>query len=258
MLVLAAGMLLPTARMIVPAVVYEWDIRKGRIDEMSGYLAKIHWKISHATPKQSITLREIKKIGLNTFVVKKHCTNLIPRESLRGRTFTQIRKVLAKREGSISAFCLLIGRTYNFLAPLPALVTRSPKKRWLEMRRTEEEEELQQAGLASVTRNLNQRFATAYCEKVKMNKLERFRNDPELNRIRLDKTLNHELVHVRGGGVAIKCTLCSSGRDGKHSSAYKCPTCCMFLCVRCHTTNTNRNCSCKWHTTQNPENLGRI
>ena len=254
--ILAADMPLPIARMIVPAVVYEWDVRKGRIDEMSGYLAKIQWKLSHATPKQLITLREIKKIGLNSFIVQKHCTDLIPREKLRGRTFTQIRKTLAKREGSLSAFCLTIARTYNFLAPLPAMVTRSPKKRWLEMRRSEEEEESQQAGLASVTTNLNQRAATAYCEKIQRNKLERFQTDPELNRIRLDKTLNHELVNVKG--MSFKCTYCSSGRGGKHSSAYKCPTCCVFLCMRCHTANAKKNCACKWHTTLNLANLGRM
>jgi hypothetical protein len=83
---------LPIAKMIVPAVVFEWDIRKGRIDEMSGYLARVQWKLAQATPKQQITLREIEKLGLNTFMTWKHCVHPIPREAMAGRTFSQIRK----------------------------------------------------------------------------------------------------------------------------------------------------------------------
>jgi hypothetical protein len=38
------------------------------------------------------SLREIEKLGLNTFMTWKHCVHPIPREAMAGRTFSQIRK----------------------------------------------------------------------------------------------------------------------------------------------------------------------
>lgn len=169
---------------------------------------------------------------------------LRPSNPTRGNGWTYVfpdSKDLAKRGGSLAEFCLSIAQTYKFLVPLPTMVTLSPKRHWLEKRRLEDSTP-QEDGLASVSANLNQRTATAYCENVKQYKLERFRSDPELNRIRLDETLNHKPVNVRG--ATIKCTFCSSGRGGKHSSAYKCPTCCVFLCLQCYTANSTKNCFC--------------
>jgi len=95
-----AEMPLPTAKRIVPTVVSHWNKNKGRIDEMSGYLAHLKFNISQATPKQLLTQRELKKVALNTFLVKKHCFNSISPETFKSRSFSQIRKTVAKHEGT--------------------------------------------------------------------------------------------------------------------------------------------------------------
>ena len=84
-----------------------------------------------------------------------------------------------------------------------------------------------------------------------------FQTDEELNRICLDKTLNH--TPVVSPGVYIWCAYCSSGRpmgiQKQHHSAFYCPTCCIYLCVQCH-DGTRKSCMTKWHSIQNPSNLG--
>lgn len=251
-----AGMPLPIAKRIVPSIVCYWNKEKGRIDEMSGYLKKIQWHLAQATPKQRLTLREIQKMGLNAFLAKKHCFNTVSPEKFEGRSFSQIRRALSKHEGSLSDFCLSIARTYRFMAPVPGLVTRSPLKRT-----REDEEEHTQQGLDSVRVNLarrqEQRLATEKCQKIKRNQLQHFRDDPELNVIRLNRSLNHQVVQASGNGR--QCVLCSSGRRQQgeriHTTVFRCPTCWVHLCMRCHDGKSKR-CTEKWHNIKDPKNLG--
>jgi len=245
-----AGMPLPTAKRIAPAVVCAWNKSKGRIDEMSEYLKSVMWHLPQATPKQRLTIREIKKTCLNSFLASKHCYNSVPPRQLVGRSFSQIRRALSKHEGSFLEFMLQLGRSFELILPVPGMVPRSPAKRPRPVSRGDQEERL-----GTVTVSLWQRDARAYCQSVKRNKLERFRTDPLLNRIRLDRTLNH--VGVLVSGRQIRCTLCSSGRDGKHTSGYRCPTCCVYLCTRCHNTHGNATaCYSRWHNIRLARNLG--
>ena len=253
----AAGLPLPIAKRIIPAVVSWWNKNKGRIDEMSRHLKGIQWHFSQATPKQRLTLREIEKLALNAFLAQKHCYHNIPAAGLAGKSFQQVRRALSKRDGTFSDFMLELGRTFRLLLPTPGLVPRSPLKRSRPAEEEQEEEPSSQSSLGSITFNLHQRESTRICSAVKRNKLHRFQTDEELNRIRLDKTLNH--TPVVDPGVYVRCTLCSSGRPmethKQHHSAFYCPTCCVYLCVRCH-DGTRKSCMTKWHSIQNPSNLG--
>lgn len=124
-----AGMPLPIAKRIAPKIVCVWNKYKGRIDEMSEYLKKMLWYLSQATPKQQVTIREIKKVALNAFLAKKHAFNTLPPEAFQGRSFSQIRRALSKHEGTLSEFVLSLARTFRLLLPAPGLVPRSPFKR---------------------------------------------------------------------------------------------------------------------------------
>jgi hypothetical protein len=91
-MVLAAKMPLPRAKRIVPVIVSTWNRRKGRIDEMTRLLDDMFVKLSKATPKQSLVLREIKTMAVSVYFAKRHC---FPEKPVpRGQGFTNIQEYL--------------------------------------------------------------------------------------------------------------------------------------------------------------------
>jgi len=143
-----------------------------------------------------------------------------------------------------------LGRTFHFLMPTHESIQHSPLVRTHSMLSDDDDHDKE-----NHCSNLTQREASEICARVKRSKLQAFREDPLLNRIRLDTTLNHQPVSVKG--VGHRCTLCSSGRKStrKHTSVWRCPTCQVSLCLKCHGHHT-RTCCRKWHSIMNPKNLG--
>jgi hypothetical protein len=192
-----AGMPLPVAKRIVPAIVAFWNKGKGRIDEMSRYLKELHWYLAQELPRQALIIREIKKVSVNAFLLKKHCFNSLPKTWFQGKSFSAIRKKLAQHGGTLSDFVLELARTYKIISPMPGVLPTSPLKR---KRESFEDAENQQSStpvsqLAGEERSPRQRMAEIYCSKVKLNKMKKFTKDTMLNRIRLDRSLNHTALY---------------------------------------------------------------
>jgi hypothetical protein len=97
-----AGMPLPIAKRIVPAIVAFWNKGKERIDEMcckmSRYLKELHWYLAQESPRQALIICEIKKVAVNAFLLKKHCFNSLPKTWFQGKSFSAIRKKLHSME----------------------------------------------------------------------------------------------------------------------------------------------------------------
>jgi len=170
---------------------------------VSGYLARVHFPFAHAMPKQQLTIRELQKLALNAFLVMKHCCNYIPPAKLIGHSLSQICHTLLQWEGSLSDFMLGLGRTFHFLMPTQESIQHSPLVQTHSMLSNDDQDKENHCS------NLMQREASEICARVKRSKLQSFRDDPLLNRIRLDSTLNHQPVLVKGSGH--RCMLCSSG-----------------------------------------------
>jgi hypothetical protein len=249
-----AGMPLPVAKRIVPAIVAFWNKGKGRIDEMSHYLKELLWYLAQESPRQALMIREIKKLAVNAFLLKKHCYNSIPNAWFQGKSFSAIRKKLAQHEGTLSDFILELAFTYKILSPMPGLVPTSPLKR-----RRSWDGQLEHAGndiqahpsSQQEGRSLGQREAEIYCAKVKLNKVRRYTEDPVLNSIRLDRSLNHCMV---SDGMSARCQLCSSGRHGAKTTSFICKTCKVRLCTRARGGH-QRTCADRFHLITDPRLL---
>jgi hypothetical protein len=259
-LVREAGMPLPRAKRIVPSIVAFWNKGKGRIDEMSRYLLNMKWPFTKATPKQFLTIRELHKVALNVFLLKKHCYTSISQELLSQKSFSQLRLALAKSEGSLSTFLLEIAKTYTILGAMygmiPSLPQKRPRERGLDGEESEEDDDTDLKRRLDFT-TLWQKEARDYCASITRDKLQHFQTDPMLNRIRLDCTLNHEPIARHGPSNKEKrnrCTLCSSGRTGIHTTSYYCPTCCVYLCIVVHEGHKD-TCRHRFHYIKDPKNL---
>jgi hypothetical protein len=248
-----AEMPLPRAKRIVPAIVAFWNKGKGRIDEMSRYLKELFWYLAQESPRQALMIREIKKVAVNAFLLKKHCYNSIPNEWFPGKSFSSIRKKLAQHEGTLSDFILELALTYKILSPMRGLVPTSPLKR-----RRPWERERDNAGTVNACLlmqqeviRLGQRDAEMYCTKVHRRKLKKFTEDEMLNSIRLDRSLNHCMV---SDGVGARCILCSAGRNDTHFSRFTCKTCKVRLCTRVRDGH-QRTCADRFHSITDPARL---
>jgi hypothetical protein len=218
------------------------------------------WPFTKATPKQLLTIRELHKVALNAFLLKKHCYNSMSQDLLSKKSFSQLRLALAKSEGSLSTFLLEIAKTYTIMGAMYGMIPSSPKKRPIESgqdgKESEEDDNTDPRRKLDFT-TLWQKEARDYCASITRDKLQRFQTDPKLNRIRLDSTLNHEAIARHGPSNKEKrnqCTLCSSGRTGIHTTSYYCPTCCVYLCVVVHEGHKD-SCRHRFHYIQDPRNL---
>ena len=72
-MVLKAGLPLPAALKILPAIVVKWNRCKGRIDEMTRHLDDMIFKFRRGSAKQLLVMRELKKLVLSVYFTKKHC-----------------------------------------------------------------------------------------------------------------------------------------------------------------------------------------
>jgi hypothetical protein len=248
-----AEMPLPVAKRIVPAIVAFWNKGKGRIDEMSRYLKELLWYLAQESPRQALMIREIKKGAVNAFLLKKHCYNSIPNAWFQGKSFSAIRKKLAQHEGTLSDFILELAMTYKIISPMPGLMPTSPLKRKRSWDGQSEHAQNQQAHLflQEEGTHLGQREAEIFCAKVTRNKVRRFTDDPVLNRIRLDRSLNHCMVSV---GTGARCMLCSSGRHGHNATHFTCKTCNVRLCIRARHGH-QRTCAERFHSITDPRVL---
>lgn len=212
---------------------------------MSRNLKELLWYLAQESPRQALMIREIKKVAVNAFILKKHCYNSIPNAWFQGKGFSAIHKKLAQHEGTLSDFILELAMTYKILSPMPGQVPTSPLKRkrsW----NGQSERASQQEGT-----HLGQREAEILCATVKLNKVRKFTDDPVLNRIRLDRSLNHCMV---SDGTGARCMLCSSGLVGNYSSCFICKTCKVRLCIRPRDGHL-RTCADRFHSIIDPRVL---
>jgi hypothetical protein len=99
-----------------------------------------------------------------------------------------------------------------------------------------------------VMRLTNRWQAEIYCTNIMRNKVRRFTDDPVLNSIRLDRSLNHGMVLA---GTGARCMLCSSGRHGNNASYFVCKTCKVHLCIRARHGH-QRSRTDRFHSITNP------
>jgi hypothetical protein len=249
-----AEMPLPAAKRIVPAIVAFWNKGKGRIDEMSRYLKEMHWYLAQESPRQALVIREIKKAAVNALLLKRHCWNQIPNTWFHGKSFSEIRKKLTQHEGTLSDFILELAMTYKILSPMPGHVPTSPLKR-----KQPSEGQLEHAKRTCLDQrfehekeaSLEQREAETYCGNVKRNKLKKFMEEPVLNSIRLNRSLNHCMLST---GIGARCHLCSAGRNGFHSTFFVCATCQVRLCTIARDGHES-TCFDRFHSIQDPSLL---
>jgi hypothetical protein len=249
-----AEMPLPVAKRIVPAIVAFWNKGKGRIDEMSRYLKEMHWYLAQESPRQALVIREIKKAAVNALLLKRHCWNQIPNTWFHGKSFSEIRKKLTQHEGTLSDFILELAMTYKILSPMPGHVPTSPLKR-----KQPSEGQLEHAKRTCLDQrfehekeaSLEQREAETYCGNVKRNKLKKFMEEPVLNSIRLNRSLNHCMLST---GIGARCHLCSAGRNGFHSTFFVCATCQVRLCTIARDGHES-TCFDRFHSIQDPSLL---
>jgi hypothetical protein len=249
-----AEMPLPVAKRIVPAIVAFWNKGKGRIDEMSRYLKEMHWYLAQESPRQALVIREIKKAAVNALLLKRHCWNQIPNTWFHGKSFSEIRKKLTQNEGTLSDFILELAMTYKILSPMPGHVPTSPLKR-----KQSSEGQLGHAKRTCLAQrfehekeaSLQQREAETYCANVTRNKLKKFMEEPVLNSIRLNRSLNHCMVSA---GAGARCILCSSGRNGFHATFFFCKTCKVRLCTLTRDGHES-TCADRFHSIQDPSLL---
>ena len=179
--------------------------------------------------------------------------NSLPKSWFPGKSFSEIRKTLAQREGTLSDFVMELARTYKIISPMPGVLPSSPLKR----KRRSFEDENNQESITPVSQQVGdeisprQREAAIYCGKVKLNKMKKFTEDSMLNRIRLNRSLNHTMISV---GNSARCMLCSGGRKGQHTTSFVCKTCNVRLCIRAR-DGRQRTCADRFHLIDDPKHL---
>ncbi len=190
---------LPLARKIVPLIVSFWNRGKGRIDEMTRLISTMQFDFDQCTPKQMLIMREVMKIAISVYFVKKHCFPLKPVPV--GNVYSRIQVHLGHlgKEYTLKEVLLKIATTYTIIHPVLSVVPGSPMPgRLLLCDGNDDDDEIQNR-LSRRGLSTWQKEAILYTRKMldgKRGKFKRFCNDEDLNRIRLDTQLNHAQTTV--------------------------------------------------------------
>ena len=184
---------LPVARKIVPAIVSWWNRMKGRIDEMTRYLSYMNFFFSQSSPKQTLVMRELKKMVMSVFFATKHCFPSSPPP--KGRGYSKVQSHLRNKHGlTCREILFALASSYTVVRPLSG-VPLSPKKDSCG-KVVEEDHPFDIIDLEMSQRQKQelQRNANATIDKKVRGKRKRFDifcNDDQLGDIRLDPRLNH-------------------------------------------------------------------
>ncbi len=258
-MVMDAGLPLPEAKRIVPRIVAYWNAGKGPIDEMSGYLSKVHFVVARLPPKPTLIIRELKKIALSSFLVQKHCFPL--KEVKQGSPYSAIVRQHSKHEGTFKSFCYELATTYKIRDQLSGkMVPSSPALPADEELSNEEEEDAIDGQLQSRNEiKQYQRDCRRVCREVKHNRLKQFLSDNNLSAIRLDRCLSHHPTKYKQlpGDKQIRgsCAVCMGTESTLKPATYYCYTCMVPLCM---VVRGKQTCFQKFHssTFQLPEAAG--
>merc|ERR1711862_1002355 len=120
---------LPIAYALVPVIVTRWNRCKGRIDEMTRLLSHMNFVYRRASAKQILIMRELKKLALSTYFIKKHCFPSTP--PLKDLGYQQIQSHIWGQKTPLKHILYRLATEYTILdqaAGVPTTKTTTGEK----------------------------------------------------------------------------------------------------------------------------------
>ena len=221
---------LPVARKIVPAIVSWWNRMKGRIDEMTRYLSYMNFFFSQCSPKQTLVMRELKKMVMSVFFATKHCfpSSAPP----KGLGYSKVQSHLRNKHGlTCREILFALASSYTVVRPISG-VPLSPKKD-SSGKVVEEDHPFDIIDLEMSQRQQQelQRNAKATIDKKVRGKRKRFDifcKDDELGNIRLDPRLHHVPASI---GFHAKSKKSGNKKGWNKKPKYCKSVCFLLLCI---------------------------
>lgn len=269
---ISTGKPLPSSKRIVPRIVAHWNKSKGRIDEMTRHLDDMLFHFSHGTPKQLLIMRELKKVALTCYFVRKH---VFPRKTFNQENigFSRMMRQRTKNENSMKNILYELTSTYTLMGQLYGMMSGSPITsrrgracaKYGDDNNTDDDDD----GVDYLSNNLvlrnKQKQAKKYCNimmKARRKKLEAFIENEELVKIRMDAHLRHSPLFLKKfmneeredrptKRVSLPyCIVCYTLDKKRYNVRYKCSICGVGLCIK-NRNNRRRTCFQLFHEVKN-------